>query len=199
MSMILVWDTETTGFRSTDEIIEISMVRVPIEHVLDTHFEQLTLRLKPVANTEFPYATKVHGLTYEEHLQHCVTFVEAVPSILSFISQTKRPTIMVAHNNSFDMKMLYNEMAKTDRQLPPGLKFACSLEMFRRSQKMGELNVESCKLGSIYEYVLCRKLEGAHGALSDTLGILHIFQHLKQSRAEFQGEGCPFNRLMAQV
>lgn len=195
LPVLIFWDTETTGVGKSDEIIEISMLRVPIECAQDTHFEQLTLRLRPVHNTCFPRASAVHGLTYDTHLRHCATFIQAAPAILSFIGQTSaRPTILVAHNSSFDQRMLLGELHRAELLLPPGISFACSLKMLRAAKKAGELDVDKCSLGVVYEHLLQKPLTGAHGALSDSLGVLHVMQHLKQHPVDFHG--CPFERLV---
>jgi len=200
--VFIFMDTETTGFRATDEIVEICLMRVPMERAMDVHFEQLTLRLCPVSNTEFPHATAVHGLTYEKHLQNRVTFQAAADSICSFICQSLddgRPTIIVCHNVNFDRRMLGDELARIGWGYPPELQFACTLEMMRAARKSGRLPVDSCSLGTVYKHVVGREMNGAHGAFSDTLSMLHIVQTLARERPEWQGDACPFKELARQA
>ena len=74
LPVFVFWDTETTGLSAKeDNIVEISMIRVPIEDSGQAHFQQLTLRLRPELKQSFPRATAVHGLSMDQ-LGHCATF-----------------------------------------------------------------------------------------------------------------------------
>jgi DNA polymerase III epsilon subunit-like protein len=195
-------DTETTGFRPTDEIVEICLMRVPMERSFEDHFEQLTVKLCPVSNTEFPHATAVHGLSYTENLQNCVTFQGAADTIFSFICDSingGRTTILVTHNVHFDRRMISDELARIGWTFPSELQFACTLEMMRTARATGRLKVETCKLSTIYEHVMGCAMDGAHGAFKDTLGLLQILQTLKRDRPEWQGDACPFRELAVQA
>jgi len=198
--VFIFWDTETTGVSPKhDSIIEISMIRVPIEDADNTHFEQFTMRLRP-PRTEFPRATAVHGLNYHEHLAHCASFEEACPAILSFMRQySPRPVVLVAHNCRFDASMLLGELQRVGRHLPHEVRFACSLKMFRDARKAGELELAQCNLGAVYQKVLGRPLCGAHGAFADSLGIIQVLQHLASHSLGWQDDQSPYLRLARQA
>ena len=199
--VLIFWDTETTGIGRSDEIIEFGMLRVPWARVMDTSFEYKNVRIRPTAHTEFPQATAVHGLTYDEHLAHCPSFTEAATELLAFIEESLKlgPTIMVAHNSSFDRRMLDAELERAGLRMPPGVKYACSLEMVRAASRAGDLALSSHRLGAAYEELTGQKIVGAHGALVDARSILQILQHLRLNEPAFQGPSCPFIRLVEQA
>lgn len=197
--MFIVLDTETTGMGPTAEIVEISLLRLPAERLAARHHEQLTLRLRPVGATSFPRASAVHGLDYTNDLAHCATFAEACPAILSFVRQSlPRPTVLVAHNAAFDRRMLVQELGWCGQQLPAGLGWACSLKMLRAARQAGELQGESCRLSDVYREVTGVELDGAHGAMADTAGLVELLQRLSE-RPGWQHDRNPLARLASQA
>jgi len=174
-------DTETTGIGQTAEILELSMVRVrasdlPCKDARVMH--SLTLRFRPKGRID-PRAAEVHGITLDK-VQHCATFAQCIPAISSFFSEARPATIIaVAHNTAFDRKFIAREFANAGQRLPPWLRWSCTLRMFQALRASGAVQLEGDnKLGSLHQKVVGRPLEGAHGALADTVGIVDLLSHL---------------------
>lgn len=99
----IVFDTETTGlsYANGDRIIEIGCVelhnRIPTGKVLHHYFNPQRYISKS--------AVTIHGLT-SKFLQDKPEFVKISQKILDFFEDSP----LIAHNASFDMGFLHNEM-----------------------------------------------------------------------------------------
>jgi DNA polymerase III epsilon subunit-like protein len=119
----VVFDTETTGFESDDEIVQIGIVNQAGEVVL----ERLIKPTKPVPNSEY------HGIT-DEMLINAPGFAEVHGQIKIVLDGKKR----VAHNLEYDSRMI-NQVCR-QHQLPEFLwaDGDCAMEMY--AQFNGEWN-----------------------------------------------------------
>jgi DNA polymerase-3 subunit epsilon len=107
---VVVIDCETTGLRNSDRILEIAAVTLDPKsgHVLD---EYDTL-INPERD---PGPTSVHGIT--------ASMVEAAPTFAEVVTALGRRinnAVLVAHNLSFDVRMLRNEFNRHGIEFDPG-------------------------------------------------------------------------------
>lgn len=96
----LFLDTETTGFSSNDEIVEIAIVGRTGEVLLNT-------LLKPTIQIP-PSATFVHGITNE-----MVQAEKTYSQIADDLHQLLSGRAVLIYNMEFDMRMLYQTAWKT--------------------------------------------------------------------------------------
>ncbi|WP_428115185.1 exonuclease domain-containing protein [Candidatus Poriferisodalis sp.] len=139
----LVVDCETTGFGKRDRIVEIAAVEVDVDtgDVVD-EFDTLVNPERDVG------PTNVHGIT--------ASMVEAAPTfaeIAAALARRMHGSTLVAHNLSFDSRMLSQEFGRIDTTFVAGSGY-CTLRA--TSEKLG---------------VACRRHEIAateqHQALAD--------------------------------
>lgn len=111
---LVVFDTETTGFHSTDEIIQIAAINVHGETLLNTYLRPQ----QPILNTQY------HGIT-DEMVKGAPTFDHVYPSILSaFEGKT-----VVAYNYDYDSRMLKQCCDRYQCERFP-LRFDCAMELY---------------------------------------------------------------------
>lgn len=104
----VAFDTETTGLRASDRLVEIAAVRFRGDEVED-EWSALVDPGVPVA----PEATAVHGLRDEDVRGH-PSAAEVLPSFLTFIEGAA----LVGHNAPFDVRVLSLELLRAGMQLP---------------------------------------------------------------------------------
>ena len=113
-----VIDCETTGFGNTDRIIEIAIV-VLDSKTLETvdEFDTLINPLRDVGKTD------IHGVT--------ATMVSAAPTmdeVIGSLAKKLNNTILVAHNLSFDSRMIRNECDRFSIKFDKGVG-VCTLKL----------------------------------------------------------------------
>ncbi len=101
-------DLETTGFRKTDRIIEISVVRMTLDGTVISEFETLVNPGRSASDT-----THIHGIT-DGHLVDAPGFEE----IGGDLSDVLQKSVWVAHNASFDLRFLAQEYARVGCEVP---------------------------------------------------------------------------------
>ncbi len=97
-----VIDTETTGFSKHDRVVELAVVTVVDGETVD---EYDTL----IQPNRDPGPVHIHGIT-PEMLQAAPTFDQVLPDIATRVDGA----VLVAHNISFDMRMLSQEVGRVD-------------------------------------------------------------------------------------
>ena len=120
----LVVDCETTGFGKRDRIVEIAAVEVDVDtgDVVD-EFDTLVNPERDVG------PTNVHGIT--------ASMVEAAPTfaeIAAALARRMHGSTLVAHNLSFDSRMLSQEFGRIDTTFVAGSGY-CTLRA--TSEKLG--------------------------------------------------------------
>lgn len=118
MGRFAVVDTETTGFGKTDRIVEIGIVLVDGNEIIQ-EWETLINPERDISNSN------IHGIT-SDSVSLAPVFSEIVDEISTFLDQR----IFVAHNISFDTRMLGQEYRRLNRTVDFGRGF-CTLQATR--------------------------------------------------------------------
>ena len=161
MERFAVIDTETTGFGKTDRLVEIAVVLVEGREIVQ-EWETLVNPERDISNSN------IHGIT-SELVSLAPTFVE----IDSELSRLINGTIMVAHNISFDQRMLEQEFSRAKKAADLGAGF-CTLQATK-------LKLEAaCK-----EYGITNI--SAHRALTDARATALIFIKLLEHLGTMEG------------
>ena len=155
----LIFDTETTGFTTTDQIVELSIVGADHAPVIDT----LLWTSQPMQ----PDAQKVHKISPRE--------VRTAPKLATILNQLQE--LMLAHpvgawNLPFDKRMLQQTLARNRLDY----RWLGKVEFFDVMQLYGK-----CKLEVAVANTQIVKPEGvAHRALYDARCTLKILEYLAQ-------------------
>jgi len=149
MERFAIIDTETTGFGKKDRLVEIAVVLVEGKEIIQ-EWETLINPERDISNSN------IHGITSE-----LVSLAPTFAEINSELSRLISGTIMVAHNISFDQRMLEQEFSRVKKDNDLGVGF-CTLQATK-------LKLESaCKQYGITNV-------SAHRALTDARATALIF------------------------
>lgn len=165
---IIVFDTETTGISRRDRIVEIAFVE------LDQNFASTGKSLHRYFNPDGcpinPEAFKVHGLTLE-FLENKPKFGDCVDEILAFISGAT----LVAHNASFDMRLLNAELGRLKKDPIPMSNVVDTLKMAR-----SKFPKEKNTLDALCErfQISLESRTNSHGALIDVNLLIEVYRKL---------------------
>jgi DNA polymerase-3 subunit epsilon len=159
MERFAVIDTETTGFGKKDRVLEIAVVLVEGKEIVQ-EWETLINPERDISNSS------IHGITPE-----IVSLAPTFAEISSEFSRIIDGTFMVAHNLSFDQRMLVQEFSRIKKEINLGSGFctlqATKLKLEAACQEYGITNIS------------------AHRALTDArataLIFLKIFQEATSS------------------
>lgn len=154
MTEFAILDTETTGLGASDRIVEIALVTYDAERrkVVD-EFDTLVNPMRDIG------PTNIHGLT-PSMVSAAPTFAEIAPSLAERLDGA----VLVAHNLSFDVRMLIQEFDRAGGLLEPGTGI-CTLRL------TGESLGSACRTYGV-------DLTHHHRALTDaraSLGLLELF------------------------
>ena len=110
---LVVIDTETTGLRPTDRIIEVALVELPGGTIGNIWSSLVHPGEAPVR------ATKVHGIT-AAHLVGAPCFADIAPTITDALTcEPDQRTVLVGHRASFDAVRLAYEYRMAGLSCPP--------------------------------------------------------------------------------
>ena len=109
---------------------------------------------------------RVHGIT-PDRVALAPSWLEALPELLLFTEGDP----LIAHNASFDMRVLGAAAAAVNFDLPP-LSYGCSLKMARRSY-----NLDSYRLNAV-AYAAGHEEFNHHDALADSDACARITLHM---------------------
>jgi DNA polymerase-3 subunit epsilon len=151
---LVVIDTETTGFGKNDKIVEISAITVSAStgEIID-EFDTLINPLRDISNSN------IHGIT--------ASMVSAAPEfneISIALGNILHGNILVAHNLSFDSRMISQEFTRTSAQFNAG-SGVCTLNLTKSKL------VEACRRFDI-------NIDHAHRSLSDARATASLLSHL---------------------
>ena len=202
MSIITFWDTETTG------LIEF---KKPNNHPSQPHLVQLaclmidlddlTLESKVLGKTSLIVKSPVesgekalaaHGITHEMSSSLGVNPESATRLWNHF---RDRSDLMVAHNKSFDMRVMEIQMSRYNPEYRPfaGIEHSCTMQMATSIVKcpptekmiaagMGK-RFKSPSLSECYRHFFYEHLEGAHDAMVDTEACARVYLHIRKRQA----------------
>lgn len=165
----IVLDTETTGLSAEDRVVEIGCVE--ISDLLPTG---RTFHVYINPQRQIPaHVTKIHGLT-NEFLKRKPTFGRIVDKFLAFLDDAP----IVAHNASFDTRMLNAELARLGQ--PPLNNWVIdTLDLSREVRKGAGKHT----LDAICDhYKIDRKKRTQHGALIDAEILAEAYLQLRGGR-----------------
>jgi len=132
MDRFAVVDVETTGFGKTDRLVEIGIVLVDGNEIIQ-EWETLINPERDISNSY------IHGIT-SDSVSLAPVFGEIADEISTFLDER----IFVAHNISFDTRMLEQEFARLKRTVNFGKGFctlqATSLKLDQACLKYGVIN-----------------------------------------------------------
>lgn len=149
MERFVVIDTETTGFGKTDRLVEIAVVLVEGNEIVQ-EWETLINPERDISNSN------IHGITSE-----IVSLAPTFTEIDSELSRIIDGATMVAHNISFDQRMLEQEYSRVKKQVDLGVGF-CTLQATKLKLEV------ACKEFGITNV-------SAHRALTDARATALIF------------------------
>lgn len=159
MNRLAIVDTETTGFGKTDRIVEIGIILID-EGKIVYEWESIINPLRDVSNSS------IHGID-PEMFAMAATFDE----LQGQISMLLHNRIIVAHNLSFDQRMLNQEYLRLKKDVDWGSGI-CTL-------KATKLKLE--QVATKYEI----KNSLAHSALSDAKVVAELIKYLDFNFQDF--------------
>ena len=163
---LVALDTETTGIGQSHRIVEIACIEI-IDGKIGRHFQRYT---NPSRESS-PHAIKVHGLS-DQFLANKPSFEAILEDFLMFIGDDP----LIAHNASFDMRMINNELHLLGHS-PLKNEVICTLEAAKAS--MREVDIRK-SLDSLCDYFeIDRAKRTLHGALIDTELLVELFLTMK--------------------
>ncbi|MCG3461562.1 3'-5' exonuclease [Xenorhabdus bovienii] len=164
---IVILDTETTGLKSDDEIIEISIINTYGDVLLDT-------LIKPQKKIPLD-AIKIHGITNED-VQNAPTWSEIYKKYKEIV---KGKTVII-YNKSYDIRIIRQTCKKYE--LPtPRIKSECAMLLY--AKYYGEINERTgdYKWHKLTDAVYNNNIQvigEAHRALTDTQMTLELMKHM---------------------
>ena len=160
---VVVFDTETTGCTSYDEICQIAAA----EYVHGTLSRTFARYICPTCEMN-PWAEAVHGLSADFLSEHGLAPEEAMRQFFEFLGGD---VLLVAHNNRFDMRMLDIECRKFGICFSPqGVETCDTLALAKRLRPGLERYALAYLIGAL-------GVDGvnSHDALDDALACAGVF------------------------
>ncbi len=159
--MFSIFDLETTGFSPLrgDKIIEIGIVKIDENDKIIDRYSTLINPERDISNYY------VHGIE-PGLVKHAPPFKEVKHFVKSFLNGST----LVAHNASFDLRFLENELVDQERKLD-GI---CTIKLSRTV----DTSLSGRRLDVLCEYYDI-ETNNSHEALSDALATTKLFIKLK--------------------
>ena len=161
----VVIDTETTGLFKNDRVIEIGIIAFNEQEIL----EEWSTLLNP--NRDIG-PTQIHGIT-----PTMVSLAPEFSQISNDLARLLNNRVLIAHNASFDVRMLCAEFARIGVEFDPGNSF-CTMIAARHNLPTG-----TDKLTDACTY-LGIEVSNAHSALGDARMTLELFKFVGQDDQE---------------
>ncbi len=180
----VVFDTETTGIKSFDRIIQLAFSHVREDHTV-THLGDHNTLIHPGTREDgsmFPIqpgAQAVHGIT-PLLLKEAPQMADVLRPILK--EQIGENSLLVAYNAKFDVGMMneaIHRMNKTRKGQAPlrPMDTALVLDPFVLIQRVHPFNALSRKLTNHYEILMGTGLENAHDAQADVDATVDVLKY----------------------
>ncbi len=184
---VVAFDTETTGCTSYDEICQIGAV----EYVHGELSRTLALYICPTCEMN-PFAEQIHGLSLEFLSENGLAPEVAMRQFFEFVGDD---VLLVAHNSTFDMRMVRQECRKFDLPFEShGVETCDTLALSRRLHPDLPSHKLSYLIGAL-------DIDGvnSHDALDDALACAGVFFRLVAEACKLTSParcGCDFNHVM---
>lgn len=148
---IIVFDTETTGVSTSDQVIELAAVKLKINGDSYEKIGEFFTYIKPRILVP-DEAIKIHGIR-NEFLADKPTWEECAADIMAFFGSAP---VVAAYNGEFDIRMMNRMYGMTGASFTP----VCLLDVLQMARDLiPKKNVPNYKLSSVAEYL------GVHGGL----------------------------------
>ena len=167
-----VFDTETTGLGSDDEIVEIAIISVDGTVLLDS----LVKPRFPVP----PEATRIHGIGNAD-LAQAPTILELLPQLQQLFADR----LVTSYNLDYDIRMVRQSLAAVGGCRPQGWPTSnpshCIMELYARfwgawNDYHGSYTLQS--LGNALSQCSLTTEDTPHRALGDAKGALKVLQYM---------------------
>lgn len=149
-----------------------------VEYALVSHTEFVTGRCNPGVPIQ-PEATAIHRIT-DETVAHCPPFAPAARRISHLLSQDG--AVLVGHSPYLlDLPVLAREFEIAEVDFD-----------WQRLAVIDTAGLEavavSRKLADVYQRMFLKPLDEAHGATSDAMACLEVFEEMRHRHAIFRGK-----------
>ena len=173
---VVVFDTETTGFKDDDEVVQLAVIvfKDGIEQFGKSVYIRNTV---PIDGTE---AQQVNGITdailLEKGLEPIVVLNDFLALLKSTIDDEGR-VLLVAHNLSFDWRMIANMLERNGcEEIPNGVMPCCTKE-FVKSLRLPKTVLPGNHLRYCIE-AFHLNASNSHDALDDARACASLFRFL---------------------
>ena len=175
---LIVIDTETTGLNinMTDHIIELAAIEVDKGKITGRQFH---CYFKPRHDVN-KIAFSKHKINMQFYEQNYSNYGPDEKTLLIKFLNFVQDSIIVAHNASFDMRVINKELEFRELNIIENQRFRCSMELYRKYIIHERKN---SKLTDCAEYFKIHKNENLfHSAIYDAIMcakiLLNIFQYI---------------------
>ncbi len=165
-----VVDCETTGFRKSDRIVEIAVVRVGANCEL---LQEYVTLVNPCRDIGPSY---IHGITASD-VRDAPLFEQIAGDLIAILAGC----VVGAHNVLFDLRMIRNELNRL-AYTPPQFPYLCTMKLARKLDP----HLESRSLGCVCRHFGIR-LDRPHGADCDAHAAAEILLLALKRSAERGG------------
>lgn len=173
---VVVFDTETTGLEDTDDVVQIAAI------VMKDGVESVSqaVYLKNQVPIDGTGAQAVNGLT-DEFLRKEGLEPEGV--LLNFLELLNKPieeegkVLLVAHNLSFDARMIENMLDRYGLPSIPAGTIGCCTKEFVKSLKLPKTILPGNHLRNCIK-AFDLNAQNTHDAMDDTRACLELFKFL---------------------
>jgi len=189
--MILVFDTETTGFPKRMDpdnqsvqphIVELACAWFDVSDSGEKQWYGSFSSLVRPQGWEIPQAAiDIHGITNEIAQQGGLPISEVMGCLLGMM---RKADLVAAHNISFDLSMLDIECSRLDYpKVYLEKSMFCTMKESTNIVKLppnpGFSGHKWPNLGEAYQFFTGRQLQESHRAMSDVQACIEIFLHLR--------------------
>jgi DNA polymerase-3 subunit epsilon len=157
-------DTETTGLGEA-YLVEVAAVKFKAGAILG----EFSTLINPGRHIP-SYVTAIHGIT-DEMVKNAPYAREALPDFFDFLEDA----ILIAHNASFDIKVLAAELFRSDLAIP-GREALDTCRIARRAM----LSSPNYRLITLAQYLGLSRLPD-HRALADAQAVVAVFEYCLQT------------------
>jgi DNA polymerase-3 subunit epsilon len=160
IDLVLIADTETTGFRNSDLVVEVAMILYSLVHAapVTTFSTLIPVKAPPGHALGGMTAEDVHGIP--QSLLDLATPLENSPASAVLHDLMDRADAVLAHSAPFDKRML-KQAGTIDRALVDEKKWVCTLANIHWPRKYSSKSLISIALAHGVPVV------AAHRALTD--------------------------------
>jgi DNA polymerase III epsilon subunit-like protein len=163
--MLVIFDTETTGFKN-NHLVELAAIILPPNGEILTYHS----RCKPSSNIE-DGAAAVHGITdfmVQDERSDVEVFNEFWADIYGIYDPAQGPLVLGGHNSAFDMRVM-RKYAPISADIP----VLCTMKLGR----LYSPESENHKLTTLHAHLKCTGNYQAHAALDDCWMSFDILKH----------------------